>query len=188
MAWFTNLLHNTYFVWCAMAVLIFLVTQVIKLPIKHFTKKIKNERTRKIVNSVFLLIPFALGILAEFLYSTYYLHIAFTVITGLGYGTAGISLYGIIERFFKVKVDNPYDTEEGKAATDFIEDVAKDNKIDKDDLSNVSAFLSQMGVCEEIDDETKKSVSELVKEATKDGVFDEKDMTAVKEFLDKVKK
>ena len=144
MAWFTNLLHNTYFVWCAMAVLIFLVTQVIKLPIKHFTKKIKNERKRKIVNSIFLLIPFALGILAEFLYNTYYLHIAFTVIAGLGYGTAAISLYGIIERFFKVKIENPYDTEEGKAVTELVDEVTKDGVVDGNDVSAVNEFLDKV--------------------------------------------
>lgn len=144
MTWFTNLLHNNYFIWCAMAVIIFLVTQLIKLPIKHFTNKIKNERVRKIVNSVILLIPFGLGILAEFLYSTYYLHVAFTVITGLGYGTAGISLYGIVERFFKVKVENPYDSEEGKAVTDLVEKVTKDGVVDENDMTAVNEFLDKV--------------------------------------------
>lgn len=136
-----QLLSNDYFVWCAMAVIIFLVTQVLKLPIKHCTKKIKNERARKIVNATILLIPFCLGVLAEFLYTTYYLHTAFTVIAGLGYGTAGVSLYGIIERFFKVKVDNPYETtEEGKAVQELVEKVQDDGKIDKSDLSAVDKF------------------------------------------------
>lgn len=135
-----QLLSNEYFLWCAMAVIIFLVTQVLKLPIKAATKHIKNERVRKIVNATILLIPFALGVLFEFLYTTYYLHTVFTVITGLGYGTAGISLYGIIERFFKVKVSNPYETEEGKAVTELVEKVQEDGKIDKSDVSAVDEF------------------------------------------------
>lgn len=135
-----QLLSNEYFVWCAMAVIIFLVTQVLKLPIKATTKHIKNERVRKIVNATILLIPFGLGVLAEFLYTTYYLHTVFTVITGLGYGTAGISLYGIIERFFKVKVSNPYETEEGKVVTELVEKVQKDGKINKSDVSAVDEF------------------------------------------------
>ena len=141
MEWLKQLLANEYFVWCAMAVIIFLVTQVLKLPIKHFTSKIKNQRIRKIVNATILLIPFALGVLFEFLYTTYYLHTAFTIITGLGYGTAGISLYGVIERFFKVKVSNPYtDTEEGKAVQELVEKVQEDGKVDKSDLSAVDDF------------------------------------------------
>lgn len=135
-----QLLSNEYFVWCAMAVVIFCLTQLLKLPIKAATKHIKNERTRKIVNATILLIPFALGVLFEFLYTTYYLQTAFTVITGLGYGTAGISLYGVIERFFKIKVNNPYNTEEGKAVQELVDKVQEDGKIDKSDVSAVDEF------------------------------------------------
>ncbi len=137
-----QLLSNDYFVWCAMAAIIFLITQIIKLPYKCLTKKlIKNERARKIANAVILLIPFGLGILGEFLYSTYYLHSAFTVITGLGYGTASISLYGIVERFFKVKIKNPYETsEDGKAVKELVDKVLEDGKVDKTDLSAVDEF------------------------------------------------
>lgn len=139
------LLHNTYFVWCAMAVIIFLLTQLLKLPYKCLTKKIKNERKRKIANALILLLPFVFGVLFEFLYSTYYLQSTFTVITGLGYGTASISLYGIVERFFKVKINNPYETtEEGKAVTDLIEDIQEDGKVDSTDKSAVEEFLEKL--------------------------------------------
>lgn len=142
MEWLHSLLHNTWFVWCAMAVFIFLITQILKLPLKKGIKKlIKNERIRKIVNTIFLLIPFGLGILAEFLYNTYYLHIAFTGMAGLGYGAAGISLYGVIERFFKIKVDNPYDTEEGKAVKELVDNITKDGKVDENDMTAVEEFL-----------------------------------------------
>lgn len=145
MAWVHDILHNAYFIWSAMAVIIFLITQVLKLPIKHFTSKIKNERVRKIVNATILLIPFALGVLFEFLYTTYYLHTAFTVIAGLGYGTAGISLYGVIERFFKVKIDNPYtETEEGKAVINLVDNITVDGKIDSADKSAIQEFLDKV--------------------------------------------
>lgn len=134
------ILSNQYIVGFAMALIIFAITQLLKLPIKATTKRIKNERARRIVNSTILLIPFLLGLTAEFLYSTYYLHIAFTGITGLGYGTAGISLYGVVERFFKVKLENPMDSEEGKAVTELVEQVQKDGKIDKSDISAVDDF------------------------------------------------
>lgn len=139
-----ELLYNEYFVWCAMAVIIFIATQFLKLPIKFGTKHIKNARVRKMANATILLIPFALGIALDFLYSTYILHTAFSVIAGLGYGTAGISLYGVVERFFKVKVENPYDTEEGKAVTELVEKVSKDGKVDKKDKDAVKEFWKKV--------------------------------------------
>jgi hypothetical protein len=139
-----ELLHNEWFVWCAMAVIIFLVTQIVKLPIKFGTKHIKNERARRIANSVILLIPFALGVVCDFLYSTYILHTATSVIVGLGYGTAGISLYGAVERFFKVKVENPYNSEEGKAVTELVEAVTADGKVDKKDQDPIKEFWKKV--------------------------------------------
>ena len=144
MEWFFELLKNEYFVWCAMAVIIFALTQVLKLPIKACTKHIKNERVRRMVNATILLIPFAIGVLADFLYSTYYLHTAFTVITGLGYGTAGISLYGAIERFFKVKTENPYETEAGRAVTELVNEISKDGKVDGSDKHAVKDFWDKV--------------------------------------------
>lgn len=144
MEWVVELLKNEYFVWCAMAVIIFALTQVLKLPIKHFTKGISNERVRKMVNATILLIPFALGVALDIVYSTYYLHGAFSIINGLGYGTAGISLYGVIERFFKVKIPNPYETEEGKAVIELVEEVSKDNKVDENDKHAVRDFWEKV--------------------------------------------
>lgn len=139
-----ELLNNVYFVSCAMAVIVFLVTQVLKLPIKHFTSKIKKERVRKLVNATILLIPFAVGVLCDYLYCTYYTHTAFSVIAGLGYGTAGISLYNIIERTFKVKIPNPYETEEGKAVVQLVETVSEDGRVDEQDADAVRTFLEKV--------------------------------------------
>lgn len=138
------LLGSVEFVWCAMAVIIFIATQIIKLPIKACTNLIKNERARRIVNATILLIPFALGIVLEFLYSTYWLGTTFSIINGLGYGTAGISLYGVVERFFKVKTRNPYDSEEGKAVTDLVDQVSKDGKVTESDGTAVKEFLDKV--------------------------------------------
>lgn len=139
-----ELLYNEYVVWCIMAIIVFAMTQVCKLPIKYFTKRIKNERKRKIANATILLIPFIFGVLLEFLYSTYVLKVTFSVIAGLGYGTAGISLYGVIERFFKIKTNNPYETIEGEAVVDLIEDVTGDGKVDKEDIDAVKAFWEKV--------------------------------------------
>lgn len=140
-----ELLYDEYFVWCAMAVIVFAFTQILKLPIKFGTKHFKNERTRKIVNATILLIPFGIGILADFLYSTYIIHTTFSIIVGLGYGTAGISLYGVVERFFKVKIPNPYvETEEGKAVVELVKEVSADKKADKKDKDAIKEFWKKV--------------------------------------------
>lgn len=139
------LLNNQWFIWGVMAVIIFLFTQLLKLPIKHFTNKISNERVRKAVNATILIIPFCLGVLLEFIYKTYIIHTAFSVLSGLGYGTAGISLYGVIERFFKVKIENPYDSEEGQAVLDIVEDATADGVVDANDAGDaVKKFIDMV--------------------------------------------
>lgn len=139
-----ELLHNEVFILGAMAVIIFAATQLMKLPIKFFTNKIKNEVLRKRVNSVILLIPFALGVLLEFLYGKYVMFSPFSVIQGLGYGFSGISFYNIVERFFGIKTKNPYDSVEGKAVTELIQSVSADGKIDNKDQDAVKAFWDKV--------------------------------------------
>ena len=121
----TELLHNQAFILPCMAVIIFALTQGLKFPYKKFfTSKIKDERKRHIANIVILLIPFALGVLGDYLYSTYYLLEAFDIVRGLGYGTASISLYGIINQFLVSKISNPYEeTEEGKADVKAVDNI-----------------------------------------------------------------
>lgn len=138
-------LSNESFMGCAMAAIIFGLTFLLKLPIKALTKNhSKNERARKIKNVIIVLIPFLLGLLAEFLYSCLYLHISFIGIKGLSYGAGAISLYAAISQFFKqklgIELDNPIDTEEGKAVQDLVEKVQKDGKVDKSDISAVDEF------------------------------------------------
>ena len=94
-----------------------------------------------------MIIPFALGVLADFLYSTYYLHTAFSAINGLGYGSAGISLYGLIERFFKVSIENPYESVEGEAVVELVEDIKADGKVDKNDQHAVKDFWEKVKCC-----------------------------------------
>lgn len=134
-----ELLKNEYFMGVVMSVIVFAFTQLLKMPIKALTSKIENERTRKIVNGTILLIPFILGVLFELLLTTLVLHEPFTVIQGLTYGMGGISLYGFIERFFKVK--NPYNTEEGEAVIELVEKVTEDGKVDENDKTALKEYL-----------------------------------------------
>ncbi len=129
---------------CAMSLIVFLATQVVKLPIKHFTSKIADEQKRRMTNATILLLPFIFGIALDILYSTFVLHKAFSLIYGLSYGTGAITLYGTVERFFKVKIFNPYDTEEGKAVKELVEKVVEDKKVDKKDKDAVKEFLKKI--------------------------------------------
>lgn len=147
-----QLLSNEYFVWCAMAVIIFCLTQLLKLPIKAATKHIKNEKARKIANKVIVLIPVLLGLLAEFLYGTLLLPaigmaiIPFNGATGLSYASGSIMVYSIFEIKTGIKIENPYtDTEEGKAVVELIEKVQSDGKLDEQDLSEVEKFWKTVG-------------------------------------------
>lgn len=186
MEWLSGLLHNTWFVGCAMATLIFIITELIKQPIKKFTSAvIKNERFRKMANIVILLIPFALGVVAEFLFKTFYLETAFNGITGLHYGTAAVTLYGIIERFFYkngIKIENPYNTEEGKAVTDFVEEVAQDGKLDEKDIETAGKLISNIKV-----DPDATIPSEPISKPAAAPIAVKKPQTAVDDFLNKVK-
>lgn len=143
-----ELLTNKYFVVGLMAVIVFIATQFIKLPIKHFTSKIADERKRRMANATILLIPFILGVALDILYSKFItceeISIISSAVRGLGYGMAGISLYGIIERFFKVKIANPYETEEGEAVTEMVVAVTADKKIDKKDADPVKDFWKKV--------------------------------------------
>ena len=136
-----QLLANQYFVFVGMAVVIFLLTQILKMPIKHFTKKIKIEKTRKLVNSVILLIPFILGVCFEFALCLY-IHTTFSVLEGVKYGATAISLYGAVAQFCGFK--NEYETAQGKEALKLVSEMAKDGKIDKHDTSAIADYLKKV--------------------------------------------
>ena len=140
-----QLLSNEYLMLCVMAAVIFGLTQVLKLPIKAATNHIKNEKTRGIVNLIILIIPFALGLLTEYFFDGLYLHNAFTGIVGLQYGSSSLLVYSVFEKIAKktgieIKLDNPLDTEEGKAVMELVKDVQEDGKIDESDVSAVDKF------------------------------------------------
>lgn len=139
-----TILHNEVIMFGFFSAIIFGLTQGLKIPLKMWTNKITNEKVRKRVNAVILIIPFALGILFDVLFSYLYLHDVFDVITGLGYGTGSIALYNIVERFLGVSLENPYETKEGKDVTDLVHSVSKDGKIDDKDLPFVKEYIDKL--------------------------------------------
>lgn len=137
-----------------MAAVVFFLTLIIKLPIKHFTNKIGDDKfivvfkkkilVRKLVNSVILLIPFGLGVLTQYIYSICVPDIMFNVITGLAIGTSSMSLYAIIERFFGVKIENDNDSEEGKIIQEAVNSISADKKFDLNDADDIQNALDKL--------------------------------------------
>lgn len=145
-----ELLNNEKIVLIVMGIVAFLVTQGLKWAfVKPFTKNL-NTRAKTIINSIILIIAFGSAVLCEFLYSHFWLHTAIDL-TRASYGWGYASgVYGVVEmviRFIKgdnVKLENPYQTEEGKQTTKLIENITKDGKIDKKDSQSMKDYVNKL--------------------------------------------
>ena len=135
-----ELLNNEYFVWGAMALVVLLFSQLLKLPIKAITKKtIKNESARSRVNTVLMLIPLGLGVLCDWLFCTLYLHIPFSVVEGIKVGGTAVTLYGMLEKLIKGA-----ESKETVETLELVENITNDGKVDKNDKSAVKEFLNKV--------------------------------------------
>ena len=144
-----KLLNNEYFVWGAMAVIIFAVTQGLKwLLVKPYTNKL-NKKAKNIVNSVILLIAFGCAVGVEFLYASLYLKTGINLARAVsGWGGASL-VYDLFERIMKhfnkeSVVENPYKTESGKAVAELVEEVSSDGKVDENDKHAVADFWNKV--------------------------------------------
>lgn len=140
-----KLLSYDYFVVVAMSVVICLITQLIKAPIKFFTNKIKNSNIEDRITTLFMLIPLALGVVGNFLYNTYYLHIAFSVLEGLSWGTASIAFYQAFKKALTGKTPSKKEIEAVNQIKVLTEKITKDGKVDGKDVSAVKEFLDKVG-------------------------------------------
>ena len=143
MEWFLELLNNELFVWGAMAVLIFAFTQALKMPIKHFTAKIGNQRVKKLANASILVLAFGVAVLLDFCFAYFYLKQGVNVMRAFYSWTGSSAVYSFIERFFGVKIANPHKTQEGEAVTEMVGEVVSDGKIDKNDKHAVKDFWNR---------------------------------------------
>lgn len=64
-----ELLMTQPFLYIGFGVLVWLLTYVVKRPIKKYTAKIRDEKTRKLANKWILLIPFALALICIIVYN-----------------------------------------------------------------------------------------------------------------------
>ena len=135
-----QLLQDKNFTWAMISLIVLGLSQLIKLPIKAINKKIiKNETIRNRVNTTIMLIPLALGILADYLFCTLYLGIPFSIVEGVKIGGTAITFYGILEKLFKGKKSTETQTVEN-----LVSNVLSDGKIDKNDTSAVKEFYDKV--------------------------------------------
>ena len=138
MQWLKVILYNQKIMIWIMALLVFLLTQLLKFPIKFFTNKIKKESTRKAVNSTIMLLPFALGCLVEYIYCYYILHCAFDLTAGFILGGQSMAFYGIIDHLFGIKIENELETEEGQEVLEAISDAQADGVVTTDEVKDIA--------------------------------------------------
>lgn len=145
-----QLLNNEKIILIAMGVVAFLITQGLKWAfVKPYTKNL-NTRAKTIINSVILIIAFGSAVLCEFLYSHFWLHTAMNLSRasyGWGYSSGVYGVFEVILKFIKgedTKLDNPYETEEGKETIKLVENIAKDGKIDKRDSQSIRDFANKL--------------------------------------------
>ena len=86
-----------------------------------------------------MLIPLALGVLGDWLFCTYYLGVAFSIVEGVKIGGTAITLYGMLEKAIKGS-----QSKETTATLQLVNDITKDGKIDKQDNSTVKEFVNNL--------------------------------------------
>ena len=123
-----------------MSIIVLILSQLLKLPIKALTEKtIKDKTVRDRVNVTIMLIPLALGILADYLFCTLYLNVAFDIVEGVKIGGTAVTIYGALEKLFKGKQSN-----EIAQTIQLVGNITKDGKVDNKDISTVQDYVDKL--------------------------------------------
>lgn len=86
-------------VFVVVVVIVLGLTQLAKIPIKHFTNKIENENLRKKVNMLIMLLPIAFGFLASWILT--YFGFTFSTVAALVWGSSSQVIYELLSRIFR---------------------------------------------------------------------------------------
>lgn len=133
------ILKTNWFSWSIMSLIVFCLTFAVKIPIKLITKNIKDDRARELVNICIMLVPLALGVLLNYVYCVVLVGKVFSITAGLEIGAGAMTLYAGWEKITKGKV-----SKETQATIELAEDVVKDGKVDKKDVSAVKEFYDKV--------------------------------------------
>lgn len=145
------LLADKVFLYSAVAILSFLITQGLKwILVKPWTRKLSNKTVAKAINSIIFLFPYGVGIALEIVISVYLTNSVPNLLIGALNGGAGHSVFALYERAWDIatrkftKKRSNATTEEEKAAEELVFSSTEDNKIDKDDSPALAAFLEKV--------------------------------------------
>ena len=72
------------------------LTEAAKLPIKHFTKKVKNEKTRRLINLTVMAVPIALSLALGGFYTL--IPARFSIVACVSWATSAMIIYEFAER------------------------------------------------------------------------------------------
>jgi hypothetical protein len=85
-------------IYAVMSVILSLITEGIKIPIKMLTSKIKNDTARKATNKVIILIAFGLAFLIDYLASIWFPdYVVFSSVKSIMVGCFSNTLYALVE-------------------------------------------------------------------------------------------
>lgn len=144
------LLENQVFVYATMAILVFAITQGLKWAfVKPWTKKIKNEKIKKGINTIIYFFPYFVGIALEFAYSVWLMQVEPNMLMGAINGGAAHSVYSLYEHLYGLATgkkakngENKSDFE--KAVEQLVMGVVEDNKVDGNDCPKLKAFMDKV--------------------------------------------
>lgn len=101
---FRFIVDNFGYIAAIMSVIVSLLVEGIKIPIKLLTKKIQNEQLRKLANKSIIMITFGLGFLIDYLGSVILpKYVAFDSLVAVIIGLLSVVLYSFFEGIIPMK-------------------------------------------------------------------------------------
>lgn len=145
MEWLNKILYNQEMSMWAMAVIVALLTEVFKLPIKACTKNLKKA-TKERINATIILLAVGIGMTIYYLYCTHVAHIEFQYVNGASLGGMASMAYEVLVRLFGKKGENTFETEGGREALGIIENAVADGEISEEEKKEIQAYVDGIDV------------------------------------------
>lgn len=145
MEWLNQILYNQEISMWVMAVIVALLTEVLKLPIKACTKTL-DKTARERVNALIILLAVGIGMFIYYLYCTHIAHIEFQYVNGASIGGLASVAYDALMRLIGKNGSNPFKTEGGEEMLNAIEKASADGEISEDEKKEIQAYVDGIDV------------------------------------------
>ena len=145
------ILANQWVIYAIMAILVFALTQGLKwVLVKPWTRKIKNEKVRKGINTIIYFFPYVVGIGLEIAFCCFVTKQNPNLFMGAVNGGAAHSVHALKEHLISLYKDgNGKSIADGKsdyelAVEQLVMGVVEDNKVDGNDCPKLKAFMDKV--------------------------------------------